>query len=307
VSLPMVAMCRRGETECHVLMAQVLGEPGRYVSRIATNLRHAMWNRVGLGIGGLGVIAGLGIGCSFRWFALAPWQGVLVSVVALLAMLLVAKWCFRRLDELECTREHMRKGAAGEARVGLVLENFPDEFHVVNDLATPFGNLDHVVIGPTGVFVIDTKDWRGVVAADDHGEVTCNGQKLDRPYVRRFVARVMDAKKKVQVLAPGFDSYFQAVFVFTSAYVEAKIGATRTVHCIREDQLFDYIVNRESGKKLSLEAVEKISQAFLGLATMEAGFSEETLRRDGSKTPNAYDPALDPAHAGETCMAGARS
>jgi hypothetical protein len=286
-------------------MAQVLGEPGRYVSQIVTNLRHAMWNRVGLGIGGLGVVAGLGMGCSIDWLALAPWQGVLIAVAALLAMLLVARWCFRRLEELECTRVHLRKAAAGEARVGLVLENFPDEFCVVNDLATPFGNLDHVVIGPTGVFVLATKDWRGVVTADDHGELTCNGQELDRPYVRRFIARVMDVKEKVQMLAPGFNTYFQAVFVFTSAHIEAEFGATRSVHCIREDQLFDYIVNRESGKKLSPEAVEKISQAFLGLATMEAGFIEQARPFGAGNTANAADQPLDPAHAGDTCMTGA--
>jgi len=100
------------------------------------------------------------------------------------------------------------------------------------------------------------------------------------------------------VLAPGLDTYFQAVFVFTSAYLEAKFGATRSLHCIREDQLFDYIVNRESGKKLSLEAVEKISQAFLGLPTMEAGFTGKVLSVDSSKTPNPSDHPLEPAHSG---------
>src|SRR5512140_3364376 len=133
----MAAMCRQAGTEWSVVMAQVLGEPGRYVSRIVTNLRHAMWNRVGLGLGGLGVVAGLGIGCSLRWLALAPWQGVLIAVAALLAMLLVARWCRRRLAEVDCTREHLRTAAVGEARVRLVLETFLDEFCVVNVLATP--------------------------------------------------------------------------------------------------------------------------------------------------------------------------
>lgn len=286
-------------------MAQVLGEPGSYVSQIATNLRHALWNRVGLGIGGLGVVAGLGLGCSLSWLALAPWQGVLIAVSALLAMLLVAKWCFRQLDELEHTRVHLRKAAAGEARVGLVLENFPNEFCVVNDLATPIGTLDHVVIGPTGVFVLATKDWRGVVTADGHGELTCNGHPLDRPYVRRFIARVMDVKEKVETLAPGIHTYFQPVFVFTSAYIEVKFGDTRSVHCIREDQLFDYIVNRESGKKLSPEAVAKISRAFLGLATMEAGCIEQARPLGPGKLANATDHPLDVAQAGDPCMTGA--
>jgi len=48
----------------------------------------------------------------------------------------------------------MTKGATGEATVALALTRFPDSFSVINDLATPFGNLDHVVVGPTGVFIL---------------------------------------------------------------------------------------------------------------------------------------------------------
>ena len=59
----------------------------------------------------------------------------------------------------------MQTGAAGEIGVGFILQNFPDGFHVINDLTTPFGNLDHVVIGPTGVFVIDAKLARGCLKA----------------------------------------------------------------------------------------------------------------------------------------------
>ena len=295
------------ETESLVFMAKVLGGPGRYVSQEATILRRKMWNRVGLGIGALGVIAGLAVGSSFRLFSVSPWLAAPVVVAALLAMWLVAHRCFRRLDELERTQDHFRQGAAGEALVGLVLENFPDEFRVVNDLVTPSGNLDHVIIGPTGVFVVDTKDWRGVVAADDHGELTCNGQKVDRPYVRRFIARVMDVKDNVQALASGVDTYFHPVFVFTSAHVEAKFGSTRTVHCIREDQLFDYVVNNESARELSPEAVETISQAFLGLPHMDSGSCGEGHpvdihhRGDGSRRP------LEPLPDEDPCLAGSRA
>ncbi len=288
-------------------MAKVLGGPGRYVSQEATILRHEMWNRVGLGIGALGVIAGLALGSSFRLFTVSPSLAAPVVVAALLAMWLVAHRCFRRLDELDRTQDHFRKGAAGEALVGLVLENFPDEFRVVNDLATPSGNLDHVIIGPTGVFVVSTKDWRGVVAADDHGELTCNGQKVDRPYVRRFIARVMDVKDKVQALAPDVETYFHPVFVFTSAHVEAKFGSTRAVHCIREDQLFDYVVNNESAGELSPEAVEKFSEAFLGLPRLDSGLGVEAHPADFQKGGDSSRRPLEPLPDEDPCLAGSRA
>src|SRR6185436_4270109 len=121
---------------------------------------------------------------------------------------------------------------------------------------------DHVVVGSTGVFLLDAKNWRGVVAADGKGELLCNGQATDKQLVRQFVGRIMGIKEKVRTLAPGLDPYFQPVFVFTSARVEAKWGTTGTVHCIRDDQLQGYIVEKEFGKKLKAQEVERIAQAF---------------------------------------------
>jgi hypothetical protein len=61
--------------------------------------------------------------------------------------------------------------ARREISVGYKLSDFPDGFYIINDLKTESGNLDHVVIGPTGVFALDTKSWRGVVSADGKGEL----------------------------------------------------------------------------------------------------------------------------------------
>jgi hypothetical protein len=68
-----------------------------------------------------------------------------------------------------------RRGAAGERRTARLLE--PLERHgwvVLHDLSVPGSraNLDHLVIGPGGVFVIDSKQYRGwsqgVVASPSH-------------------------------------------------------------------------------------------------------------------------------------------
>lgn len=86
---------------------------------------------------------------------------------ALLGFILLAyRFATRRLNTWDKERLDMQRGAAGENAVARVLANFPADFHVINDLSTPFGNLDHVVIGPTGVFVIDAKNWRGIVTAN---------------------------------------------------------------------------------------------------------------------------------------------
>ncbi len=267
-------------------MAKIVGEAGRYVSHQATHLRNRLWNTGAVGIAGLGCIAGFAAAWCLPHPAIGIWASSLVVVLSVVAMFVFSKWCFRRLDSLEQDREYWRKGVSGEVAVGLNLEEFPDEFRVVNDLRTRCGNLDHVVIGPTGVFVIDTKDWRGVVAADGKGELTLNDQPLDQPYVSQFLARIMEVKEKVRVLAPDYDPYFQALFVFTSARVEASYGTTGPLHCVSSERLFDYIVNQRFGRKLPAIEVGMIAEAFLALAQMETAFFRQTARAGNGKNPS---------------------
>lgn len=60
-------------------------------------------------------------------------------------------------------------GAEGERRVAEALSHLSEAWTVLHDrLLTPGRssvNLDHVVVGPGGVFLIDAKNWRGHVTA----------------------------------------------------------------------------------------------------------------------------------------------
>jgi len=61
------------------------------------------------------------------------------------------------MDALDRDRMSWRKGALGEWLTEETLKSLPDGYVVINDVTQKFGNIDHVVIGPTGVYVIDTK------------------------------------------------------------------------------------------------------------------------------------------------------
>jgi hypothetical protein len=259
-------------------MARILGEAGRYVSEQATKRQHRM---LALGIGGMaviGVILGLILRASFPWVTLPPLNGLFSTIGLLLLVWLVQRWMFRRFDELEKERNAMRSGAAGETSVGFILSKLPEEFCVLNDVSTSGGNLDHVVIGPTGVFVIETKNCRGLVEADGKGELMLNRKPAERRHVNRLVGRMMGTKEKIRVLAPGLDPFFHAVMVFTSAYVDAKFGSTGKVHCVRESQVSGYIVDWKPMQRLSATDVTTLANAFASLARMDPAFG---LKMDG--------------------------
>jgi nuclease-like protein len=76
-----------------------------------------------------------------------------------------------------------RRGAAGERHTARLLDRLTrDGFVVFHDLAMPGSpaNVDHLVIGPTGVFVIDSKQWTGSVHQGADGLAWHNHYRLDR-------------------------------------------------------------------------------------------------------------------------------
>jgi hypothetical protein len=99
-----------------------------------------------------------------------------------LAVTALAAWrLWFRPSEQARTWQH---GAAGERHTAHLLQRLARDGYVVfHDLAVPgntSANVDHLVIGPTGVFVIDSKQWTGSVHQGADGLVWHNHYRLDR-------------------------------------------------------------------------------------------------------------------------------
>lgn len=141
-------------------------------------------------------------------------------------------------------------------------------------MKTDFGNIDHVVIGLSVVYILDTKNWRGTITADENGELLCNGKPTDKPEIKILISRIMNIKEKVKTLC-GLDPYINGVLVFPSAHVDAKWGTTKAVHCIRDEQLYEYIVENKKSNKLNKKEIDSISHAFLALARMDREFENK--------------------------------
>ena len=93
-----------------------------------------------------------------------------------------------------------RRGAAGERRTARLLGPLERQGWVVlHDLAVPGSraNLDHVVIGPGGVFVVDSKQYRGRLQLDPSGRLW-HGRY---PLTPTLQAVSWEADRAAQVLA----------------------------------------------------------------------------------------------------------
>ncbi|MEX0429290.1 nuclease-related domain-containing protein [Nocardioides sp. DS6] len=93
----------------------------------------------------------------------------------------VARRARDKAERLLRNAEMWEKGAAGERAVQEALAQLPPEWTVFHDLHWPGrqrANIDHLVIGPGGVFVIDAKNWSGQLQVRD-GILRQNGYRRD--------------------------------------------------------------------------------------------------------------------------------
>ena len=59
------------------------------------------------------------------------------------------------------------RGARGEEEVGAILDGIDDRgWFSIHDVSIGRGNIDHIAIGPAGVFTIETKHRRGSIHLD---------------------------------------------------------------------------------------------------------------------------------------------
>jgi Nuclease-related domain len=82
-----------------------------------------------------------------------------------------------------------RRGAAGERRTARLLASLERRgWAVLHDLAIPGtqANIDHLVIGPGGVIVVDSKRYRGRLRLDRYGMVW-HGRRLLVSALRRVL------------------------------------------------------------------------------------------------------------------------
>ncbi|OEC84383.1 MULTISPECIES: nuclease-related domain-containing protein [Methanobacterium] len=74
------------------------------------------------------------------------------------------------------------KGIKGEFIVAEYLNQLPEDYFVFNDVKFPgsYGNLDHVVVGPTGIYVIETKNYEGFFLVKGNEFFYKNGNRVKK-------------------------------------------------------------------------------------------------------------------------------
>lgn len=144
-----------------------------------------------------------------------------------------------------------RRGATGEEKIGAILAALSDEYVVIHDLECPNGNIDHVVIGPNGVFQIETKAHGGKVHVEN-GTLLVNGKPPEKDFIRQAQRNSMWLKEQIRTKA-GLNLRVTALLVFANAFTT---GDRRIQHvCVCNARSLAHYLNRPSKTVIPVDDV----------------------------------------------------
>ena len=214
----------------------------------------------------VGVILTATVSFLLGWYyaATSPWKWL--SVLALVLILVLELSIKGKLDAGLEKRfrdaKAWRRGSEGERVVAGILANeLPDTYQVFNDVHFPgrVDNIDHLVVGPSGVFVLDTKNWRGIVECSQDGKgLLLNGKPKDNS-AKAAKATAWNLHEKLKALL-NRDIFIKPVLVFPMAKVIPHLNTV--VDLQQDDYLVKYIAKR---KLLSNREVDEIAKALQAL------------------------------------------
>jgi len=203
-----------------------------------------------------------------------------------------AQRLLERLFDARTEDRNWRRGAEGEERVAAYLASLGERWAVVHDLTIgrKGANLDHLVIGPPGVFALNTKNLTGKLTVYEHA-ILQNGHKTT------FVPAALREARTVQErlsAAAGRRVHAWSVLVVMGCDIEVK-KPLANLTLVRAsslpgwlDQLPDGALS--PGEVLQLERLARTPGTWLSGASAAGAAAGSSRRPQHSRQPSGGRP-----------------
>lgn len=190
--------------------------------------------------------------------------------------------------------ERWRAGAAGEQATARALRPLLKQGWILyNDVETEYGNIDHILVGPAGVFILESKRLAGQVKVEDgklivrwHEDPEDGYENGSIPPRARGAAYTVSSALK----SAGIKVWVQAIVVLWADFDQRSLEADK-VAWVRGQELATDLAARPV--KYSGNALERLTSATRSAATS----LRDSPARSPSATPNRARPPLDPWHS----------
>jgi hypothetical protein len=153
-------------------------------------------------------------------------------------------------------------GLSGERQVAKLLgSKLSDDYYLLNDLylRDGGGDIDHVVLGPNGIFVLETKNWKGTISSNGDewqrvGKRNFNASPSRQ--VKRNALRIKQIIENSGVIHAGI--WVEGIVVLTNNHATVRINGA-TVPVLKLAHLPDYLTSHRNGSYSGqqLEAIGK--------------------------------------------------
>jgi hypothetical protein len=158
---------------------------------------------------------------------------VLVELAAIGGLLAIDRFAMPIIDRWD-------RGAEGEEHVGKLLDALVDDgWRPLHDVSLGHGNIDHILIGPGGLFAIETKSHRGRI----------NVARIDPAMLKQAYAERKTLERLTGMRA-------DALLVFSRAYLDRPVSRQRGVLVLPARMLAGHLACRE--RKLDAAEVDRI-------------------------------------------------
>jgi hypothetical protein len=166
-----------------------------------------------------------------RTFGLHDWRFILSEVALLAAMFDVSHYILPQVDRRD-------RGASAEEQVGGLLDGFcGSRWLVVHDVSVGHGNIDHIVLGPPGVFTVETKSHPGPVRVSRVHGAALDQARAQRKAIERFTG--------VEV---------EPLIVYSRAWVDRPLARRKGVRLLPARMLLSFLA--KSPTRLSPGEIE---------------------------------------------------
>ena len=212
--------------------------------------------------------AGVALAVNLKAGLVPAWAGTIVIIVVALS---AAATVSRRLTSV-------RKGRLGERLITDLLRRLPDDYWLVNDVMLPRGrgNVDHVLIGPCGVVVIETKRIAGRIRCYGD-EWSVNGHR--RGSISKQVnsgacaVRYFLMERHPDLASPAL-RWVESVVVFTHPTCRLEINRARTT-VVRYSELLQLVLTLAEKHRMPSTVPARLAES---LASSQSGATQERMR-----------------------------
>jgi len=203
----------------------------------------------------------------------AFWGYIINNIIVIGSFLLLMKIDWMIYKKSRKKVDDYRKGIKGEQAVINALKKLDDKYYLINDitLQQPYGNIDHILLGPNDIFVIETKNYEGTIE--------CNGDEWHRHYERRYGLKdysidspskqvkrnAVNLKKFLSVAKDIFNHknlFINGIIVFTEPNIDLNLN-NPTVPVLRTEELRNYIENRKTNNQFTKNELESMAKSII--------------------------------------------